>query len=85
MPKTPKLTPQDIRDALLTRNAEHLPEFWVTLTEAEVEDCASGYVPKSVKARLRAMLDWQEEDRRRAQRPVCCRTCGRPERAKADA
>jgi hypothetical protein len=64
------LTPQQVRDALLQRNADHEPEFYISLTETEASECASGYVSQSIKSRLRAMLDWRLEDERRAARPV---------------
>lgn len=48
----------------------HEHTFYVQLTEAQALDLASGYVPTAVKATVRCMLDWQEEDRRRAERPV---------------
>jgi hypothetical protein len=67
-----RITPtlDEIRAALLVRNAEHDPEFYVLVTEGQAADMASGYVPNSVRAQIRAMLDWQDEDRRRADRPV---------------
>ncbi len=59
-----------LRAALVQRNAEHEPECYVLVTEAQLEDLAAGYVPTSVRAMARTMLDWQEDDRRRAARPV---------------
>jgi hypothetical protein len=59
-----------LRRALVERNAEHEPEFYALLTEAQAVDMAGGYVPNSVRAMLRAMLDWQDDDRRRAERPT---------------
>ncbi len=52
------------------RNAEHGTEFYVLVTEGQALDLASGYVPDSVKAMVRAMIEWREEDERRAARPV---------------
>jgi hypothetical protein len=59
-----------LRAALVERNAEHVPEFYVLVTEEQAADLASGYVPTSVRAMVRAMLDWQDDDRRRAERPT---------------
>jgi len=42
--------------------------FW--FTESQMLDMASGYVPVSIRAAMMAALDWAEEDRRRAGRPV---------------
>ena len=61
---------QALRDALLQRNTEHACEFYVLVNQAQAEDLASGYVPTDVKAMILTMLDWQEDDRRRAARPV---------------
>ena len=62
-----------LRAALFERNAEHEPECYVLVTEAQLEDLAAGYVPTSVRAMARAILDWQDDDRRRAARPVSSR------------
>jgi hypothetical protein len=59
-----------LRAALVERNAEHVPEFYVLVTEEQAADIASGYVPISVRAMCRTMLDWQDDDRRRAERPL---------------
>ena len=40
------------------------------MSEADAVDIASGYVPTHVKAQLREMLRWREEDQARAARPV---------------
>ena len=61
---------QQIRAELAQRNAEHEPGFYVLINEAQAEDLASGYVPLAVKAMCRTMLDWQDEERRCAERPV---------------
>jgi hypothetical protein len=66
-----------LRRALVERNAEHVPEFYVLVTEEQADDLASGYVPASVRAMVRTMLDWQDEDRRRAARPVRTRKAAR--------
>ena len=58
------------REQLAARMDEHGTTFYVELNEDQAEDVASGYVPSDVKAQVRCMLDWQEEDRRRAERPV---------------
>ena len=60
----------DIRAALLERNAAHETEFYVLLTESQALDLASGYVPNAVKAMCTSMLDWQRQDELRAARPV---------------
>jgi hypothetical protein len=44
--------------------------IWLHLSEAQAEDVASGYVPRSIKCVLRELLDYAEEDIRRAERPV---------------
>ena len=44
--------------------------FYYEFTEDQLLDLASGYVPVALKAMFVASLDWAEEDRRRAQRPV---------------
>lgn len=50
--------------------SEGVNTFYIEVNEAQALDIASGYVPNDVKAAVRTMLDWQEEDRRRAARPV---------------
>jgi hypothetical protein len=42
----------------------------VDLSEAQIRDLASGYVPKVVQAMAMSCLDWADEDERRARRPV---------------
>ncbi len=42
----------------------------VTVTEAQAVAMAGGYVPNSVKSILRELLDYAEEDERRAARPL---------------
>ena len=62
---------EDMRAYLDQINAEHGgTDFYILVKEEQAIDIASGYVPNSVKAQVRAMLDWQDEDRRRAERPV---------------
>lgn len=50
--------------------SEGVNTFYIEVTEQQALDIASGYVPNAIKAAVRTMLDWQEEDRRRAERPV---------------
>jgi hypothetical protein len=59
-----------LRAELLARNLEHESEFYLLVTPDQAADLASGYVPTAVKAMCTTMLDWQDEDRRRADRPV---------------
>ena len=61
---------QALRAELAKRNEEHESEFYILVNEAQAADLASGYVPQVVKAMARTMLDWYDEDRRRAARPV---------------
>lgn len=42
----------------------------VDLSEDQVRDLASGFVPRVVCAMAMAVLDWQDEDERRARRPA---------------
>ncbi len=44
--------------------------IWLHLTERQATDLASGYVSAATKSRLRELLDYREEDERRASRPV---------------
>jgi hypothetical protein len=41
----------------------------VDLSEDQVRDLASGFVPRVVRAMALGVLDWQDEDERRARRP----------------
>ncbi len=59
-----------LRSELAARRAEHGTTFYIEVNEGQALDIASGYVPGSVKAQVRTMLDWQLEDERRAARPV---------------
>ena len=59
-----------LRAELLQRQGEHGTVYGFEFTEAQVEDMAAGYVPRDVVAAMRAALDWAEEDRRRAGRPI---------------
>ncbi len=42
--------------------------LWIS--EDECLDLASGYVPLTVKAQARDLLDYRRQDERRAERPV---------------
>lgn len=64
--KHTRLTIEDIREALVQRNADHETEFYVLVTPAQAGDLAAGYVPTAVKAQIRTMLEWQREDQRKA-------------------
>ena len=44
--------------------------FHLQLASSQMIDLASGYVPQDVRAMCLAALDWREDDRRRAARPV---------------
>lgn len=66
-----------LREDLAQRNAEHPTDFYVLVNEAQALDLASGYVPQAVKAMVTTMLDFRDEDRRRAVRPVPRKTKGR--------
>ena len=55
---------------LAQRNAEHVPEFWLLVTEAQATELAGGFVCSSVKAMCQLLIDTEEEDRRRAERPI---------------
>ncbi len=50
----------------------------ITLSEDQATDLASGYVNGAVKSMIRELLDYAEEDQRRAARPV------KKKRTKAD-
>jgi hypothetical protein len=43
--------------------------FSCQLNEAQVRDLASGFVPRVVRAAMVSLLDWLDEDERRARRP----------------
>lgn len=62
----------DISEALreTLKESEHDTRFWVQLTEAQALDLASGYVPTAVKAMMLTMLEWNDEDIRKAARPT---------------
>jgi hypothetical protein len=64
------VTNKQLADELAQRVAERGTDFYVLVNEAEALDLASGYVPLSVRGMVRAMLDFQEDDRRRAERPI---------------
>lgn len=71
-----------LRAELAQRNAERATEWYVLVTDDQAEDLAAGFVPHSVKAMVRTMLDWREADRRAALRPV--RAAKKKERKHAD-
>lgn len=65
----PNLSPKEQADLEARREAHgHVMHFQIS--EAEALDLASGYVPLSVQAMAKSMLDWADEDRRAAARPV---------------
>ena len=41
----------------------------VDLSEGQIRDLASGYVPRVLQAMAISCLEWQDEDERRARRP----------------
>jgi hypothetical protein len=59
-----------LRLEITERREEHVPEWYLMLNESEVVDIASGFVPSTVKAMALMLLDQQNEDQRRAARPV---------------
>ncbi len=62
---------------LAQRNAAIEQRWYILVTDEQAADLASGYVPTAVKAMVTTMLEWRDEDRRRAERPVPKRTGGR--------
>lgn len=64
------LSNAELLDELAQRRAEHGTIFYFEFNEDQVMDLASGYVPNVLKATFKAALDWDEEDKRRAERPV---------------
>jgi hypothetical protein len=59
------------QQARLDADREHEePTYYLQLSEAQAQDLASGYVPAAVRSMAAYMIDWFEEDRRRAARPV---------------
>lgn len=58
------------RSELEQRNVEHEQEFNMIISEAQALDLASGYVPQAVKAMCQTMLEWEDDLRRAAARPV---------------
>lgn len=60
------MIPADLKARLDARNADMDTRFYVLVSEQQAQDIASGYVPNSVKAQVRTMLDWREEDQRKA-------------------
>lgn len=67
---SPEAARQLLRDELADRREEHGTIYSFAFTEDQTIDLASGYVPNAVKAMARASLEWAEEDRRRAERPM---------------
>jgi hypothetical protein len=55
---------------LMAEYVDDEPGFTFQFLPSQVIDLASGYVPADVRAMCLAALDWREEDRRRAARPV---------------
>ena len=45
-------------------------QWYLLVNDEQAFDLASGYVPTAVKAMVTTMLEWRDEDRRRAARPV---------------
>jgi hypothetical protein len=68
------MTHAKLRASLIERNAEHAPEYYLLVNESQCADIASGHVPTAVMAMARTMLDWEDQDRKRAERPVQKRT-----------
>lgn len=66
---TPDARPQHfvIQDPQERERGWHLT---VEVSEADAEDLASGHVPSHVKASFRDLLEWAEQDRRRAERRI---------------
>jgi hypothetical protein len=62
------------REALLAhlaaRNAEHVEEFYILVTEDHCIDLAAGVTPRVVQSMARALLDWTDAAHRNALRPV---------------
>lgn len=71
-----------LRERLEQRNAELETGYYVLLTEAQMLDVASGYVPNSVKAMARTMLDWIDEDQRKADANLAADARARSKRTK---
>ena len=51
------------------RQANETRYSLVDLSEGQIRDLASGYVPRVLQAMAISCLDWQDEDERRARRP----------------
>lgn len=51
---------------LAARRTAHRTTFYIEVDEEQAHDIAAGYVPESVRAQVRAMCDWREDDERRA-------------------
>lgn len=66
----PSLTFHERLTLLLHEYEDGEPTFQFQLSPSQTIDLASGYVPNDVRAMCLAALDWREDDRRRAARPV---------------
>ena len=60
---------QALRVELAQENAEHEPTFYIQVTAEQLADVAAGFVPGSVRAMARTLLDFEDADRRAAERP----------------
>lgn len=65
MPETQPL--QQGWDELDARNAEHETLYTFQVTEKEILDLASKFVPLTVVAMARSQLGWLDDDRRKAE------------------
>ncbi len=63
-----ELSPALLLD-LESRATHKEPVSWLQVTEADLLDLASGFVPGTVQAMCRTLLDFADQDRRRAERP----------------
>ena len=68
--RPPAMTPRKTSRVTRHRIEPVETQFYALVNEEEALDLASGYVPLTVVAMMRTMLDWLEIDRRRAERPV---------------
>jgi hypothetical protein len=66
----PSLTFHERLTLLLADYEDGESVFHLQLASSQMIDLASGYVPADVRAMCLAALDWREDDRRRAARPV---------------
>jgi hypothetical protein len=63
--RTPALSAE-----LAQRNEEHEEAFYILVTKDQALDLSSGYVPLLVRSMARTMLEWQDDLKRAAERPV---------------